>query len=444
MKLAQVMNQMNRAMQQYVKSPDVVYVLSVSMGVDSSVLLETFYQMKQNIHVVHFNHHQREQSEEEALFIKEYCKIRQIECTVIDVPKMKGNFQNRARQFRYQQLEAVASTYSNATIVTAHHQDDQIETYMQRIFSGSSFVKRQGMSMYEVRKSGSYFRPFIHMEKADLYAIAKTEQITYFEDDSNHENYYVRNQIRNQILPIIESVFPAYKRAIRKDIEEAKMLDAYFEAQFIAFEQRAIKQYDNWIEIEKDAFECEHIYMQMVILERCVGMLGFTLKRAHYQQVCERLSDIGKGYTLKEGLYCYIEETKLRIALQKDYVKTCEEYHFFVKDELVKLPKQYQMWYNEGNSGYDDFFECNQEDFPFLKVRNTRRGDRVQLGQHHKRVSRIFIDAKLPQLKRSSYPLIEDIRTNQIVWIPMMYKSYKRDKTKQITKIYFKNGGFHA
>lgn len=442
MKLDQMKRCVEQQYEQYLNT-DVTSILSVSMGVDSAVLLELYYQLGYAVHVVHFNHHKRPEAEIEAQYVQSYCDARQITCTIIDVPDISGNFQEQARNFRYTQLERIASRYSQSAIVTAHHLDDQVETYLYRMLSGSSLVKRIGILPYEKRSEYSYFRPLSTIEKAEIYAVAKTSQIKYFEDSTNKESNYMRNRLRNQVIPMIAQVFPAYRKAIVNDIDETRQLSSYFQGQLSKFSIN-VKFEDKRVLIEREKFMNEHQYMKALILEYYVKNIGISFKRARYEEMCKLIAGKQGIYLLKKGVALCVSNDTFSIGeFSNEEIKN-EKYFFYLKDEHSKLPKPYKMWYNDRNNGSDDMFEIHHEDLPFLVVRNTQSGDEVKLGEHRKRVSRIFIDSKLPRMKRESYPIVEDIRTGEIVWIPMMYKSYKRDETREMLQIYFTDGGFYA
>lgn len=433
-----------RLLRKHTDVESTTYILAISMGVDSAVLLEIFYRLGHQVHAVHFNHNKRLTSKQEEEAFLNYCQQRNIKATAITVPELSGNFQNQARQFRYQELKQIASQYDHGVIVTGHHLDDQIETYIQRLFTGSRFINRRGMCEYNIYNHHAYFRPFIKFEKEALYTAANDSNILFFEDQSNTDNVYTRNQIRNQLVPQLANIFPKYKQNIQEDINEARQLTSYFDQQLAVFFQTYVTHEDDLFSIDQEAFNAVHPYMQGLVLERCVKDLGFSLKRVQYEMMKQYARKRNKKVYVKDTLSFTAFTQQIRIEKIADSQNTKEDYAFFLKDSSIKLPNPYKLWYNDKNNGYDDVLEIYQEDLPFLNVRNHRKGDRVLLNTHHKRVSRIFIDAKLPQEKRSTYPLIEDIRTKQIIWIPMMYKSYKRNINEKTVQIYFTDGGFHA
>lgn len=445
MNFEQVVETVKSAYNLYIRESDVL-VVSVSTGVDSMVLFEVLQKLDTKLHVVHFNHHKRSQSQTEAQFICDYCKERLIEYTEFDVPEFNQNFQNNARTFRHQQLCEIANQYTEGIIVTAHHFDDQVETYIQRIFSGSSLLNRKMMPIYEQRDKQRYFRPFVGLEKTTIIQAAEQNGIQYFEDESNQENSYLRNKIRNNILPIVSSVFPAYRKALANDFKEIEEIAGYFEERYNIFFQSYITVEINKAVINKKALIQEHNYFQGIVFERILKQLGISLKRQHYTNMKKILQQQNGQIQLKRDVFFIVEKERVTIEKKQAEKLNILQEEYFLTEGLQKLPKQENLCYNNGYTSCQDILEIEANNLPFLRVRYYQTGDKVEIGNYHKLVRRLFIDQKLPRVKREHYPIVEDVRTNEIIWIPTMYKAHskKANEKEDIIQIYFNDGGFYA
>lgn len=426
-------------------TPETVYVLAVSMGVDSAVLLNSFVQLNCPIHVVYFHHHKRIEADDEAAYIQTFCENKKIHYDIIDVPSYDVNFQAEARMFRYTTLERISKQYAQVAIVTGHHLDDRIETYFQRLFIGSSILKRAPLRVVSKTNMGIFFRPLCELTKKEIYRIAKENEMVYFEDVSNTDQKYLRNAIRHSLLKVIEGIFPSYQQAMRRELAEVQELSTYFEhieEQFFMKHGAADQAGIFWV--SRSAFLEEHEYVQKFLLERMIQREQCVLKRVRYPQMLKYIKQ-GKGVLeLKKERYLQVEATRFAIV-QIERIQPAENnYSFFFVDGFEKLPKQYQMWYNDGYTSWQDTLEITREDLAFLNVRNYQTGDKIKLGKHHKRVRRLFIDEKLPHNQRNIFPIVEDVRTNEIIWIPTLYKSYKRTTEQDKITIYFTDGGFYA
>ncbi|MDV3173756.1 MAG: tRNA lysidine(34) synthetase TilS, partial [Candidatus Phytoplasma stylosanthis] len=115
-----------------------VYIISVSGGVDSMVLLDYLYHLKYSLIVVHFNHLKRNQSFEEKKIVEQYCFLKKIPFHYFELKIEEKDFLNQARSLRKEKLKKVAVQYKTFYLMTAHHLDDLSETILFKIARGSS------------------------------------------------------------------------------------------------------------------------------------------------------------------------------------------------------------------------------------------------------------------------------------------------------------------
>lgn len=177
------------------------FVIGVSGGVDSMVLLFLMKKLNYNLSAVHINHNTRkiENKKEENLVI-DFCQKEGIKLDIFDYKPRKGNFEKNARDFRY----GIFKSY-NKKILTAHHIDDSFEWHlMQKFKSGSD--NNLGIPV----RNGNIFRPLMSLTKKQIYYIAKKYSIPYLEDSSNNSLDYERNYVRNMIVPSIAKKYPNY------------------------------------------------------------------------------------------------------------------------------------------------------------------------------------------------------------------------------------------
>lgn len=191
-------------------------VLGCSGGVDSMVLLHLLRKHLFTVHVVHVNYHLRgAESDDDQRLVSDYCKVHGIPCTIFNfeafpADEKQGNFQERARQFRYACFEEVASGLKHAKVVLAHHADDQIETFLMNLVRKSGFMGLAAM----LPDSEKVVRPLLHATKHDLYVYAVQEELKWREDASNADSKYARNRVRNEWIPLLEQEIPGIKSSI--------------------------------------------------------------------------------------------------------------------------------------------------------------------------------------------------------------------------------------
>jgi len=105
------------------------YIVAVSFGPDSMALLHLLQQEHFKIEVAHVNYHLRKESDLEQSQLEQYCLQHDVPLHVLDVSSFpKGNLQEQARKIRYDFFKELAATLQAEGILTAHHQDDDLET----------------------------------------------------------------------------------------------------------------------------------------------------------------------------------------------------------------------------------------------------------------------------------------------------------------------------
>jgi tRNA(Ile)-lysidine synthase len=208
---------MNKAQEIISKHPSSHYILACSAGVDSMVLFHTFLAQQLPFSVAHVNYQLRgEDSEGDARMIRDLCLLNKISFyeRTLDLgerlTKQGGNLQQEARTVRYQFFKELVGDSTDVLIVTAHHKDDQIETFFLHLFRNSGLAGLAGM--HELR--GGILRPFLHISKAEIIDYAQVHGINWREDKSNADSKYLRNAIRLDMLPALEKLNPMIKEQV--------------------------------------------------------------------------------------------------------------------------------------------------------------------------------------------------------------------------------------
>ena len=208
---------MNKVYEIISKHPAPHYILACSAGVDSMVLFHTFLAHQLPFSVAHVNYKLRgEDSEADARMIRELCMLHHIPFheRTLDLGEQLtlegGNLQQEARTIRYDFFKELVSEAPDVLIVTAHHQDDQIETFFLHLFRNSGLAGLAGM--HELR--GGIFRPFLTIPKSKIIAYAQAHGIRWREDQSNADSKYQRNAIRLDVIPSLEKLNPSIKEQV--------------------------------------------------------------------------------------------------------------------------------------------------------------------------------------------------------------------------------------
>lgn len=173
------------------------YVVAVSGGVDSIVLLDLLCKNKElTLVVAHFDHGIRPDSIEDRKFVGEAAKRHGLEFVYETAQLGPRASEEQARNARYAFLRAQAKKYQADSIITAHHQDDLIETALLNMLRGTG---RKGLT--SMAGSGDILRPLLGVSKTEIRNYAKEHKLLWREDPTNEDISYFRNYIRKELVP---------------------------------------------------------------------------------------------------------------------------------------------------------------------------------------------------------------------------------------------------
>ena len=169
-------------------------VVAVSGGVDSVVLLDMLAREGRDVVVAHVNHGIRTDSDEDERFVTELAKRYQYPFESTQLNLGENASEELARDERYRWLEEVRQRHGAASIATAHHQDDVIETMIINMLRGTGW---RGLS--SLRNSETRFRPLLATTKAEVHEYARVHDLYWRDDSTNEHLQYLRNRVRQYI-----------------------------------------------------------------------------------------------------------------------------------------------------------------------------------------------------------------------------------------------------
>ena len=176
-------------------------VIALSGGIDSVVLLHFLNShYPGNIRAVHINHNLSKHSKDWSLFCKELCHKQDIEFKSIDINiKTSSNVEENARKKRYNSLKSELS--KNEVLCTAHHQEDQSETFLLQLFRGSGVAGLASMPKMKSFADTFLYRHFLNISKQLIVDYATKNNLDLVEDDSNINLNFKRNLLRLEFIP---------------------------------------------------------------------------------------------------------------------------------------------------------------------------------------------------------------------------------------------------
>ena len=211
------------------------YWLAYSGGIDSHVLLHVLAKHQHkfsevSFNAVHINHALNPQADQWAEYCRKVCEELQIYYVGIDVdatPLTGESPEAKAREARYQAI--IRLIRQGDCLLTAHHQDDQVETLLLQLMRGSGPKGLAAMPQWTTFGAGYLARPFLQVRREDLHAYAVANKLKWINDESNLDTRFDRNFIRHEIIPKLAQRWPSLAQTISRSArycaEAVELLD---------------------------------------------------------------------------------------------------------------------------------------------------------------------------------------------------------------------------
>jgi len=180
-----------------VSVPSGKYVVAVSGGVDSVVLLDLLVQQPHlELVVAHFDHGIRSDSIEDRKLVATLSQKHGLKFEFKEGRLGSGTSEERARRARYEYLQQVCKKHDAVGVISAHHQDDALETLAFNVLRGT---RHKGMS--SLQSTDGIIRPLMNHNKEEIYDYARRNDLKWREDSTNQDEKYTRNWIRRRLMP---------------------------------------------------------------------------------------------------------------------------------------------------------------------------------------------------------------------------------------------------
>lgn len=192
-------------------------VLAFSGGLDSCVLLHLLSLCPSNFKILvwHVNHGLLENSADMEVFCRGIASQYNFEFMVshLRLNAKESNLEAKAREARYAVFEQ--TLIPTDCLLTAHHADDQVETFLLNSLRGSGIAGLRGIAGYKWQENFQMLRPLLNVGRSELMQYADQKDLKWFEDPSNRSDRFDRNYLRNQVIPLIRQRWSGYLDSIQ-------------------------------------------------------------------------------------------------------------------------------------------------------------------------------------------------------------------------------------
>ena len=421
--------------------------VGVSGGADSMLLLWSLIDKQKQFgfyfEFINVNHHIRgKASDDDSRFVEDFCKKRKINYKIIDVDvkKLKKDekytLEESARVARYDAFKNVMKKDKLNKLFLAHHKNDQAETILMHIFRGSGISGAVG-----IKNTDMIFRPLLNFSKQEILKLAKDHGIEYVEDDSNSDNEYSRNYIRNVVLPQIENIYP---RAVENIALFGKRCEEIQDYILSLIDEGLIEHKKNEILLSEKIFSFK-TFIAREYLKKAFEKLGVfsDIESKHILMILElNKSEVNKEISLPHNLIAKKTYKGVKIfkpingdnkALEFEFLKNGEIVfgeHFKITTKVVRAD---EVVYGEAL-----FVDANKISTNAI-WRTRRQGDRFsKIGTGSKKFNDYLTNSKVDFELRDVLPVLAVEQNILVVANDDVSENVKIDATTdEIVKIDF-------
>jgi tRNA(Ile)-lysidine synthase len=401
-------------------------LLAVSGGLDSMVMLHLMQSVSNDVSVAHANFSLRGlESDGDEIFVRTYCQQHHIPVfvkkfeTEVFANKHKLSIQQAARQLRYEWFEELCQREGFDFVLTAHHLDDQLETFLIHLVRGTGLQGLTGIP----EQQGNILRPLLTFSRKELEAFAQEQLISWREDSSNQETYYLRNKLRKSVVPLLKELNPSFLDGFHHTLQHLK------QSQYLA-DVAADEAWKSVTELKK-------------------GSISFDLKKWAVLPNPEAYLHAwfsSYGFTAWDDILHLAQNAPSGKIIYSPNYRLLKNRQQLILEPILPQPKQFQIESLDAVDGecpliwekVTSFSECDQDSivvdadalkFPLI-LRRWQEGDYFYpFGmQGKKKLSKFFKDEKIPVFEKEKIWLL--CSENKIIWVV----GYRVDRRFQVSE----------
>ncbi len=397
---------------------DECILVAASGGLDSSVLAYLLKEVGQAFAIAHCNFGLRgEESDGDQVFVEQLAANYKVTCYTkrLDVAAYiqthGGSVQMAARALRYEWFNVLVKEEGYTKVAVAHHRDDEVETFLLNMIRGTGITGLKGMAL----ERGNIVRPLLFASRQQLEAYAKKQCIAFREDSSNTSTRYLRNKIRHELVPLLQTMNPSVQDTIANEAGYLNDVFSIYQQALQRAKKMAVECTDKTVKIDLNALETLHPLR--AYLHGILAPYGFK------GGVIDEIETALTGLSGKQFFSTHWRLIKDRNYLVLTPNEVLPSTVFQINEDLKTktLPVGIQLQRTQAPSNFSSnpkvaYVDWKKLTFP-LVLRRWQEGDAFYpLGMKgKKKLSDFFIDQKFSLLEKEQTWLLTS--NDAIVWV---------------------------
>lgn len=415
-------------------------VVALSGGADSCALLISLNRLAESlclkIIVAHFNHGLRQdESDNDEAFCHALAQkfglpfvTKKMHQTVIPQGMSPEDY---FRRERYRFLDDAATRYGANKIALGHHLHDQAETVLINVLRGSGL---DGLKGFLPMRQNKYIRPLMEVTRREIHDYLNKTGIEYREDSSNNSKVYLRNLIRNDLIPQLKEKYnPQIEQNLARMAEIIRRDDEFI-SKYVhdILSSTHIKKNDDEVFFSAEYFKTLPPSLGYRVLKALLEGLtpdGRGVSYAHIQSLAGLVNQRSSGKTISLPNHLIAQKEYDRIIIKTNGIEEKHDFEYIMKipGEIALRERNLLISVRKGTAAEINFnhadgiyFDGDKIREPLI-IRNRRKGDWFEpLGTRgSQKIKQLFIDRKVPRQQRERLALIAD--QVSVIWIENMH-----------------------
>ena len=418
----------------FLKEPSLL--LAVSGGLDSMVLTDLCLKSGLNISLAHCNFKLRgNESDGDEILVKEVAKTHNLDVfttffeTEAFAKISKQSIQMAARQLRYEWFEALQNQHGFKYILTAHHADDNLETFLINLSRGTGIEGLKGIP--EI--NGSIVRPLLEFSRDEIHNFATQEKISWREDSSNQSTKYLRNNLRHTFIPLLKKLNPSFIESFQTTQNHLKDIQSVLDDYMLEVEDKVIESIDE-DQIVYNIDQLQSLNNPKAYLHQLLKEYNFT----DWTQIANLL-EAQSGKQILSSTHRLLKNRSqlilrpLIVSSELSILIESSEKNVSIPDQPFDLKLEITTSI-EPNSNHVLYLDFESLQFP-LQLSHWKSGDYFYPSgmSGKKKLSKYFKDEKLSLIEKENTIVLYS--ENNVVWVVGKRADQRFLATKKSTQI---------